>query len=196
MADIEKALLNLDDLMSSENERVEVIVGERVEKVAAGATHHIIGRNIFLALHVYVKEHGIGEVFFDGLHYLMHEPTTGIRNSLMPDVSFVRNPTLPEDWNPARPYPGIPTLAVEVISPDDSAARVQQKVRVYLDKGTQQVWVAYPKTRELVQYLNDEAQTITTHSGSQPLAVDGLFPGLTLTPDDIFELPDWVGGST
>ncbi len=196
MANVEKALITLDELMTTENERVEIITGERVEKVAAGATHHIIGRNIFRILDAYVSERGIGEVFFDGLHYLMNEPTTGIRNSLMPDVSFIRSPNLATDWNPARPYPGIPTLAVEVISPDDSAAQVQQKIRIYLDKGTEQVWVAYPKTRELVQYINDEVQTITTYSGVQPIAVDTLFPGLTLTPDDVFELPDWVGGST
>ncbi len=45
-----------------------------------------------------------------------------------------------------------PLLCIEVLSPEDRAARMQQKIRDYLDMGVREVWVADPVSRSIVVY--------------------------------------------
>ena len=45
-----------------------------------------------------------------------------------------------------------PDLAVEVVSPDDSAGAVRDKVDDWLAAGTRLVWVVYPETRSVVTH--------------------------------------------
>jgi Uma2 family endonuclease len=78
-------------------------------------------------------------------------------------------------------------------SPDDSAEAVQTKVRTYLDKGTQQVWLLYPKTREIHQFIGGENEVLRVYKGSQEIDAEALFPGIEgLTTDTIFALPQWA----
>lgn len=172
--------------------RVEVIEGELAEMSPVGILHHLIARNIQRVLDAYVTKHGIGEIFFDGLLYLMHSEAGGLRDSFVPDVSFIRKANLITGWDITRPYPGAPDLAVEVISPGDDAGKVQAKLRAYLDKGTDEVWIVYPNTREVYQYRRDASPEIRIYRGSDALDTEALFPGLALTLDAIFALPEWA----
>src|SRR6185369_10309656 len=72
-----------------------------------------------------------------------------------PDVGFVRADRVPEEL-PDRGYvPFAPDLAVEVVSPDDSADEVAQKVAEYLKYGTRLVWVLYAKSKEVKVHTPD-----------------------------------------
>jgi Uma2 family endonuclease len=194
MADIapEKTAVTLDDLMKlGEDARVEVINGVLVEMAPVGGLHHLFGGNIHDPLKAFVNERELGLVFMDGLLYLMNENTRHLRGSFVPDVSFIRRENIPASWNLSLPFPGVPDLAVEVISPGDDAEDVQTKIRTYLDKGTEQVWVAYPSTREVYQYRRDQ-QTVRIYRGGEQIDTESLFPGLVLTLDAIFKLPSWA----
>lgn len=180
----------LSDLLSAD-ERIEVINGEVVRMAAASGRHHIVAGNIHRIIDAYTRVKGSGAVFFDGMHYLMYSSEAGLKDSFLPDTSFIRRDNIDRTWNIDRPYPGVPDLAVEVVSPTDAADFVQRKVRTYLDKGTEQVWLVYPKLKTVHQYIQDEA-TIRVYSGSQTLEVETLFPGLELTTDQIFALPEWL----
>lgn len=79
-----------------------------------------------------------------------------------------------------------------MISPGEEAADIQRKVRTYLDKGTEQVWVVYPDTKEVHPFINGEPETVNIYKGTQKLDVKVLFPGLELTTNQIFALPDWA----
>ncbi|HUP52383.1 MAG TPA: Uma2 family endonuclease, partial [Longimicrobiales bacterium] len=48
-----------------------------------------------------------------------------------------------------------PDLAVEVVSPANTAADIEQKVGEYLAAGTVEVWVLYPRTHTLVVHRGD-----------------------------------------
>lgn len=50
---------------------------------------------------------------------------------------------------------GAPLLAVEIVSPTDSAEDLNRKVHPYLDAGAQEVWVVYPKVREIIVHAAD-----------------------------------------
>jgi Uma2 family endonuclease len=189
-APLEKAEITLDDLMSI-SERVEIIDGEMIEMTAAGIAHQLIVGNIFRALDAYVIAHDSGAVFPDGLTYLMYSSSSGLKDSYVPDVSFVRKENIPNDLDPEKPHPGVPDLAVEVISPSKGADQVQRKVRTYLDEGTEQVWIVYPTARELHQFRGG-SDTVRIYKESQTIETETLFPEQQLTTDVVFHLPDWA----
>ncbi|MEO8396850.1 MAG: Uma2 family endonuclease, partial [Chloroflexota bacterium] len=128
---------------------------------------------------------------FGGLLYLMGEKNDYLRSAFAPDISFIRNENIPADWNLSLPFPSVPDLAVEVMSPSDSAEDIQAKIRVYLDKGTAQVWVIYPSTRELHQYQRGQPM-VRIYSGKEQIDTESLFPGFILTLETIFKLPPWM----
>ncbi|MBZ0292163.1 MAG: Uma2 family endonuclease [Anaerolineae bacterium] len=194
MADlpIEKTLLSLNELLAfGTDAQVEIIHGVLVEMSPVGGLHHIIVSNINRILDTYVQRVQSGWVFPDGLLYLMGSESKGLRNAFVPDVSFIRNESIPHDWDLKKPFPGAPDIAVEVMSPDDKAPLILQKVRTYLEKGTQEVWVVYPDSRELHQY-QQQSDTVRVYQDSETLAAESLFPGIEgLTMDAIFRLPNW-----
>ncbi len=192
-APLEKTAITLDDLMSlGSDARVEVIDGEIVEMSPSGTLHHVVVSNITHALEVYVRERDTGSVFPDGLIYLMGEPKKHLRDLFVPDVSFVRNEDVPDGWDISKPFPAAPTLSVEVVSPDDDADDLLKKVRKYLAKGTLEVWVVYPDSRELHQYRQTDAEYVRVYKASEQLDAEALFPDLALAMDVIFKLPKWA----
>ncbi|MBE0689238.1 MAG: Uma2 family endonuclease [Anaerolineae bacterium] len=184
--------ITLDDLIKMPG-RVEIIDGSIVEMTAASGEHQIIGGNIYNALYSHVAQFNLGAVFFDGLTYLMFSSVGRLKDSFVPDVSFIRLDSIMPDWQLGKPYPGIPTLAVEVVSPGDEADDIQRKLRTYLDKGTEQIWIIYPSTRQIYQYRHNGSPEVLIYQGAdQRLDVEMLFPGLELTTTMIFALPPWA----
>jgi Uma2 family endonuclease len=191
-APIEKILISLDEFLAMGARRVEIIDGDVKEMAAAGVAHHIVGGNFYRVLDGFVNTHQLGAVFFDGLTYLMFSESKGLKDSFVPDVSFIRTDQIIAMPDLHKPYPGIPTLAIEVVSPNDNAEDLQTKLRTYLEKGTEQVWIAFPSTQEVYQYRRDRNPYVRIYEGSQTLDVEALFPGLILTTEMIFKLPEWV----
>jgi len=187
----EKTEISLDDFMQIDS-RVEIIEGELVEMAAAGFRHQVFGGNIYDSLKPFAHSRNLGIVLFDGMTYLMFSDAQRLKDSFMPDVSFIRRENFIANFDFSKPYPGVPDLAVEVVSPGDDADKIQTKLRTYLAKGTEQVWIVYPTTREVHQYRRDKNPEIRIYSGSQQLDTESLFPGLELTTDMIFRLPDWA----
>jgi Uma2 family endonuclease len=76
---------------------------------------------------------------------------------------------------PAGYFPGPPDLAVEVVSPSDRAADVQQKVQAWLQHGAQLVWVVEPKSQTISIYRPDGSATVLQSSAT--LEGDPVLPG-------------------
>lgn len=132
-------------------------------------------------------------MFYDNLTYLMFSEAGCLRDSFVPDVSFIRLDDLIAGLDITTPYPGVPTLAVEVASPDDKAEEIMKKVRTYLDKGTEQVWVVYPAARELHQYRRDDSTRVRLYrAAAEVIDAEPLFPGLQLTLAAVFAMPPWA----
>jgi Uma2 family endonuclease len=89
-----------------------------------------------------------------------------------PDVSFVRKSRL-QDAD--EYFLGGPDLAVEIISPGDDAADLREKIQQYLNAGTSQVWVIYPR-----------AQQVEMHTPGKITRILGL--------DDSLEAPELLPG--
>jgi Uma2 family endonuclease len=169
---------------------VEVVDGEVVEMSPNGVLHHFVGGNVYSCLGQYAIAHKIGFVFMTGLMFYLKRDGDRLYQARVPDVWFVHKDSIPSDWNLEKPFPGAPTLAVEVMSPDDKLEDVVKKVGEYFDAGTVQSWVMLPRQKEVYQYVRGKSK-VRIYSGDDEMDVEALFPGLKLSLKDIFALPEF-----
>jgi Uma2 family endonuclease len=81
---------------------------------------------------------------------------------------------------------GAPTLAVEIVSPGDLWSEVEDKVRLYLEKGSRAVWIVDPQTRTIEVRTTQAAPRI--YRADDTLTGDEILPGFELQITDVFEL--------
>jgi Uma2 family endonuclease len=79
-----------------------------------------------------------------------------------------------------------PDLAVEVVSPNDRANDVQEKVGEYLAAGTRLVWVLWPRSRS----VSVHAGRGVTHELGPDEELDGgeVLPGFRVRVANLFEV--------
>ena len=101
-----------------------------------------------------------------------------------PDAAFVSKERLPPGEAQAGFLELAPDLAVEVISPSDSASYVQAKVEQWLAAGTRLVWVIYPDSLSVAVYRSTgEGKVLSTDD-----TLDGapVFEDLSVPVQDFF----------
>ena len=103
-----------------------------------------------------------------------------------PDVAFI-----PYDrWSPPPPtedppaWDVVPTLTVEVISPNDAVTELEEKLRDYFDAGVRLVWVLNPTLRRVYVYESFTAVRILQENDELDGA--GVLPGFRLRVADLF----------
>jgi Uma2 family endonuclease len=103
------------------------------------------------------------------------------RDSFVPDVSVVRTG---EQALSERIYRGAPDIAIEVVSPSDTAKHLKRKVDAYLEGGSKSVWIVYPEARSVMIHSSDSVREL---KASQSIA-DPLLPGFSSPVSAFFEL--------
>jgi Uma2 family endonuclease len=103
-----------------------------------------------------------------------------------PDVAFVRR----ERWlaQPSRQGAliGPPDLAVEVVSPSDSARDLQRKVEDWLSHGTLAVLLMFPEKERIVLWNKSGAVSLR---GDEELDLDPSLPGFRCKAHELFPPP-------
>jgi Uma2 family endonuclease len=100
-------------------------------------------------------------------------------------VFYVRAERIPPDGIPESYWDIAPDLAVEIVSPSESAADVREKVRDYLAAGTALVWVIYPRTQEVIVHTPDGLAR--TYSRHDVLAHFDILPEFTCVIAELFQ---------
>jgi Uma2 family endonuclease len=132
-------------LAMSLDEPCELIAGEIVMMTPAGYRHGRIAVRISSLLWSHATKNRLGDVVSGDPGFVISRDPDTVR---APDVAFVRRDRQPK--SPAGYFPGAPDLAVEVISPTDRLAAVDEKTQAWLSAGTPIVWVVWPDTRSVV----------------------------------------------
>jgi Uma2 family endonuclease len=165
--------------LESGDKRYEVRNGILFEVPGEGVLQNWVAALLVYHLLNYVLDHKLGSVFSGNLDYVLDQ---GI--ILKPDVSLIAG-CFP-------PFPSYPTtapdLAVEVISPSNTASEMLYKVDTYLQYGTRLVWIVDPDTRVVVVYSKGEGQRLSALrlNINEILTGEGVLPGFQLPLTELF----------
>ncbi len=179
---IDSRLLTGDDLLKMPDDgfKYELKRGELIRMAPPGFDHGCYGNNVNLPLAAHVKRDRLGVVVFEVGFKLESDPDT-VR---APDVAFVSRERLLAVDSRHGYWVGAPDLAVEVISPGDSAQELREKVAEYLAAGARLVWLVYPRTQTVTVYRANG--TVEERTVGQTLDGEDVVPGFSLPVAEVF----------
>ncbi|HEX7998423.1 MAG TPA: Uma2 family endonuclease [Pyrinomonadaceae bacterium] len=167
--------------MPKDGFRYELVKGELKKMSPAGFEHGAVGMTLAMLLAQYVKANNLGVVCLAETGFkIASDPDT----VLAPDAAFVRRERLPASGLPKAFWPGAPDLAVEVVSPGDTAKEVAGKVEQWLAAGASAVWVVNPK-RLTVTIHRPQIEALTL-SEADELDGQDVAPGFRCRVSEIF----------
>jgi Uma2 family endonuclease len=164
-----------------DDKMLELVEGEIREMSRPGGKHGQIVIKMSSPIYRFVEEHQLGHVTTETGYILFKNPN-GKDTVRGPDLAFVALHRAP-DGLPDGHVPFAPDLAVEVVSPNDSASDIDEKVGDYLRAGVRLIWVVYPSTKTVSVYTQTTIQRVP-ESGF----LDGgdVLPGFQLRVSEIF----------
>ncbi len=135
--------------------------------------HNRIVMAITRALLEYLARNPIGEVLgSDNLFVL------GDNIKRAPDLSFISHERL-QRIEPGRDIEGAPELAIEVLSPSDTATAMRRKMKQYFSAGARIVWLVHPESRE-IEVWRSAAGPALVLSENDTLDAPDLLPGFSI----------------
>ncbi|MEM6282388.1 MAG: Uma2 family endonuclease [Chloroflexota bacterium] len=155
------------------------------EPPMTGEEHGAIQAEMMFMLMTYLRKNKLGRIYPADLIYVLSGDDASVRVTRKPDISFVKQENLRTE-DSEKPYYRAPDLAVEIVSPSESIEDTRAKINDYLTYGTQQVWVVYPKTKQVEIYIPDA--TSRTYNADDTISGGDLLPGLNLAVADIFDV--------
>lgn len=156
------------------------LVDGTIRMSPAGGRHGQISVRILVAMANFARLHALGEVLDSSTGFRLPN-----RNVRVPDVSFVAAGRFPSERAPDG-FPDLaPDLAVEVVSPDDSARDVLDKIGDYLGAGVRLVCVVDPRARRAVVHRSlSKAREL---GAADALDGEDVLPGFQLRLSDVFQ---------
>jgi Uma2 family endonuclease len=172
----------------------EKLTLEQAEKLALGRPYELInGRMVFkmgddkhsdtqslmcIEIGNYFKANPIGIVRTEFTHRLWPDKP---HEGRMPDLAIILNENLQADERYATRAPDI---AIEIISRDDTWTDLFDKAELYLEKGSQQVWVVDPYQKAVVVVTSEDCIWV-----KDMLSCPEILPDFEIKVQEIFTWP-------
>jgi Uma2 family endonuclease len=182
MATVAPAQEERPEILSEPDGLYEVIDGRFVEK-PMGAYECWLLAVISNSLSRYVEDNSLGRAVPEMIFDL--RPT--VERERRPDVAFVsferwaRNRRVPH----TRSWAVVPDLAIEIVSPTNTADEVAEKLEEYFQVGVRNVWVVYP--RQFKVYAYTSPTDVRVLALGDELDGGDVLPGFRLPLQKIFE---------
>ena len=166
---------------SDDGQRYELVKGDLREMAPAGGTHGKIAFSIASIIAAHIRGKDLGEGFTAEAGFVTGRNPDSVR---APDVAFVSKERLPEGRVPEGFVEAAPDLAVEVVSPRDTAAAIQAKIEEYFAAGSRLVWVVHPASRSVTVYRSLHDVEVLLEGA----ILDGrpVFEGFRVNVDELF----------
>ena len=145
-----------DLLQLPSDQRCELIDGVLIEMSPTTPQHGIVEVTVCGIIDGFVRPRRLGRVMAGEVGFIIRRDPDAVR---APDVAFVRRERLPD-----LPRTGFgevpPDLVVEIVSPGDTPAEIQAKVRDWVEAGVPLQWWLYPETQavRVVRSLQDREE--------------------------------------
>jgi Uma2 family endonuclease len=166
----------------SETKQRELVRGKVVETMPPGAEHGSLALTIAILLRNWLKQNNLkGYVAVESGYVLARNPDT----TRGPDVSYIRAERIPKTGIPKGFWRLAPDLAVEVVSPGETADEIRDKVHDFLAAGTPLVWVVYPRTKEVIVHTPDG---LARTYGINDVLESDVLPDFKCKVKDFFEI--------
>lgn len=128
---------------------IESIRGRWEPKVSPKRKHALLQARLTALLLSWATDRG--EVGTEWRFYIL--PPGEKPSSLVPDVAYVSFERMPPELGELREKPTIaPDIAVEIVSPEDRASVIEEKIALYLNAGARLVMLVDPRDRSVVFY--------------------------------------------
>jgi Uma2 family endonuclease len=176
-------LLTAEDLwnLPAHGGRRELVRGEMRDMAPAGSDHGYVTVRLTIFLGNYVLDNKLGTLFAAETGFILsRDPDT----VLAPDLGYVRADRAPSAEMPSGFWIGAPDLAVETVSPNESAASVDRKAQEWLAAGCRMVWVVHPRRKTITVYRSGKAGR--TLGVTNTLDGEDVVPGFQIPVVKIF----------
>lgn len=150
--------------------------------VKPGGKHGGITFRLGLILGQFVIDNDLGEMTAAETGFITKRRDDGRDRVHGLDIAFINKSKLPNGL-PDGHIAVAPDLAVEVISPGNSAEDIHEKVLELQDMGTELIWLVYLKTKTITVHTPDSAKI---YQVGDTLNGGDVLPNFSLPVDDIF----------
>ncbi len=171
-----------EDLLAMPDGDCYELVGGQLLERQMGMESSLVGSRLLSRLQRFCEEQGQGWTFNsdNGYQCFPHEPSLVRR----PDLSFIRHGRLPGGMVPKGWAKIPPDLAVEVVSPNDNAYQLDDKLEDYEKVGVPLVWIVYPNSRTVLIRRSDG--TMSHLHEDDILSGENVIPGFQCSVREIF----------
>jgi Uma2 family endonuclease len=172
---IQSRPLTYDDLQrmrETRDERLELIDGELFVTPSPSPMHQDISGNLYTLFRNVVFESGRGRAYYAPLDVRLDENTV-----VQPDLIIIlsdRSPVL----TTAR-VEGVPSLAVEIISPSTSAYDRVTKRDVYARSSVPEYWLVDPDAKTVTIFSDPQDVRYQTEQTVSDVAISATIPELS-----------------
>jgi Uma2 family endonuclease len=168
---------------SDDDEHYEIVDGRRVVTPRMGTYETDVANELNGHLGHFARTNGLGKAVIEMLFRI--DAARDLQRR--PDVAFVSYQRWPRGRRaaPNDAWDVVPDIAVEVISPTNTATEVLVKVRDYFQAGVRLVWVVYPVEGEVYAYGSPTA--IRVLQRGDELDGGAVLPGFRLPLATLFE---------
>ena len=176
-----KTKLTVEDYMvTSDDERWELLDGELIMPAAPGTRHQRIQVNLGWRLSQFVNEQAVGKVYFAPTDVVLSDTDV-----VQPDLLFVSTGRL-DIVTPAN-IQGAPDLVVEILSPATSERDRGYKSELYARHGVKEYWMlgTNPDTVSVLLLQDNGYEVFETLDPGETLQSPTL-QGLSIDVNDIF----------
>ena len=179
----DEAFLHLPD----GDRHYEILDGKLIDMGNSGALHGYVCSTLIILLGSHIRAQKLGAIFDSSTAFTM---ASGNRRS--PDIAFFTT----ERLRGISPLPsgylnGAPDLAVEVLSPGNTVAEIDDKLAEYFANGCRLAWIIHPLQRYVLVYRNAQ-QPDNLLKDSDRLTGDDVVPGFEVSVETLLEVPTFL----
>lgn len=169
-----------------ERERpLELIDGRAIPKMSPKSFHSAVQAALITLLQIWCQ--GKGRTYPEWAITLKRNEVNWVP---VPDVTYISFARLSADWMLDEACPVPPELVIEIISPGQSFGDLAEKATDYLQAGVSRVWLIDTHAQSITIFYPD---TLPKTIKETTAITDDLFPGLNLSPQQIFQQAGLVG---